>query len=334
MAHKTSTMFATLHPDIIHTHILTRLDGATLASFASASSLTHRLCTQQQLWRRICIATWPSLLNPTASHVISTLPNTHRSLFSDAFPSLHHFSFLPRGPSPPSPPPPELISAVDVYYKGIPVLSRVKRTDTQKNWFLPSQFWVDALEPNEVVPTTVKFARRKDEEWLKHLEDNLTLSWIVMDPTRKRAANVSSRRAVSAQRHWLTREVEVMYAAVMAGERQGAATEMVQCVVKVTCCGKVGGEMQVREVNLVMEDCEGGQVSGKEGVVILQRAMENGERKRVELDGVEAKERFEKFTRLMRRKRESMRKREKARDLVSMLLAFLACLLFCFLAGL
>ncbi|RDY01086.1 F-box protein, partial [Mucuna pruriens] len=321
-----TSSLTTLHPDIIHTHILTRLDGATLASAASVSSLMHRLCTQEDLWRQICTATWPSLLDPTARHVISTIPGGHRSIFSDAFPSLHHSSLRPHRPHPP---PPELISAVDIYYQGKPVFSRVKRTKTQKNWFLTSPLWVDALEPKELIPTKVKF-RRKDEGWLKHLEESLSMSWIIVDPTRGRAANVSSRRAVSARRHWLTREVEVVYAVGMAGERQ-RATEKVQCVVKVTCCGKVGGELHVREVNLVMEDTEGRQVSGKEGLAILQSAMECAERKR--MDHVRDKESFQKFTCLMKERRDSKLRREKVKDVVSSLLAFVAFVLFCFLLG-
>nr|KYP68700.1 F-box protein At2g27310 family [Cajanus cajan] len=286
----------------------------------------HRLCTEDDLWRHICTATWPSLQDPSARHVISTIPGGYRSIFSDAFPSLHHFSLRPHRPPPP---PPELISAVDIYYQGKPVFSRVKRTQTQKNWFLSSPLWLDALEPNELIPTTVKFAR-KDEEWLRHFEENLSVSWIVVDPAQGRAANVSSRGAVAARRHWLTRDLEVVYAAEMAGERQHAM-ERVQCVVKVTCCGKVGGELHVREVNLVMEDTEGRHVTGKEGLAILQRAMECGERKRI--DHVRDKERFENFTCLMKEKRECKRKREKAKDVASTLLAFLALLFFCFIAG-
>ncbi|CAJ1979121.1 unnamed protein product [Sphenostylis stenocarpa] len=315
-----TSILATLHPDIIHAHILTRLDGATLASAASVSSLMHRLCTQEDLWRQICTATWPSLHDPIARRVISTFPGGHRSIYSDAFPSLHNFS-LHSHRSPP--PPQELIFAVDIYYQGRPVFSRVKLVETQKKWFLSSPLWVDALEPNEMIPTTVKFTR-KDEKWLKHLEESLSVSWIMVDSTGKRAANVSSRRAVLARRNWLTREVEVIYAAEMARER-------VQCVVKVTCCGKVGGELQLREVNLVMEDTEGRQVSGKEGVAILQRAMECGEKRRV--DHVRDKERFEKFTCLMKESRERKFRREMARDLVSSLLALLACIMCCFLAG-
>ncbi|KAL2328440.1 hypothetical protein Fmac_021867 [Flemingia macrophylla] len=325
---ETSLSLATLHPDIIHTHILTRLDGATLATAASVSSLMHRLCTQDDLWRHICTATWPSLQDPAARHVISTLPAAHRSIFSDAFPSLHHLSLPTRLPPPP-PPPPELISAVDIYYQGNPLFSRVKRTPTQTNWFLSSPLWLDALEPNELIPTTVKYAR-KNGEWLRNLEENLSLSWIVVDPRVGRAANVSSRRAVAARRHWLTREVEVLYTVEMAGDKQHA-TERVQCVIKVTCCGKDGGELHVREVNLVMEDTEGRHVTGKEGLAILQRAMVSGERKKI--DHVGNKERFQNFTCLVKQRRESKHKREKARDIASTLLALVALILFCFLAG-
>ncbi|XP_027909471.1 F-box protein At2g27310-like isoform X1 [Vigna unguiculata] len=316
-----TSIFAALHPDIIHAHILTRLDAATLASAASVSSLMHRLCTQEDLWRQICTATWPSLRDPIARRVISTIPGGHRSIYSDAFPSLHHFSLHPRRTPPP--PPEELISAVDIYFQGRPVFSRVKRIETQKDWFLSSPLWVDALEPNEMIPTTVKFTR-KEEKWLKQVEESLSVSWIVVDPTGKRATNVSSRRAVLARRHWLTREVEVLYAAEMVRER-------VQCVVKVTCGGKVGGEVHVREVNLVMEDTEGRQLSGKEGVEILQRGMESGVRKKV--DAVREKERFEKFTCLMKERRERKFRREKARDLLSTLFALLLSLFFCFLLG-
>jgi len=152
-----ASILAALHPDIIHAHILTRLDATTLASAASVSSLMHRLCTQEDLWRQICTATWPSLRDPIARRVISTIPGGHRSIYSDAFPSLHHLSLHSR--LPPPPPPEELISAVDIYFQGRPLFSRVKRIETQQNWFLSSPLWVDALEPNEVDTPILILAR-------------------------------------------------------------------------------------------------------------------------------------------------------------------------------
>ncbi|CAI8616253.1 unnamed protein product [Vicia faba] len=318
----------TMHDDIIHTHILTRLDAATLATTASTCSHLRHLCVDDNLWRKICTATWPSLVDPTTCHIISTFPNRHRSLFSDAFPDLHHFSCSSNCPW--SPPPVEIISAVDIFYKGKPVFSRVRRTETTENSFLSSPLWIEILEPNELIPTEVKFVR-KDEELMKHLGENLSLSWILIDPTGKRSANVSSRKAVLARRHWLTRDVEILFAVTMAGEAK-RATERVQCMVKVTCCGKVGGELHVREVSLVMEDMDGGKVRWKEGVMILQKAMEFGERKRVGEVG-EMMERFDGFLGMVRERRERKYRRQKERDGVSMVVAFLVCVWFCYLAG-
>ncbi|TKY48667.1 F-box protein [Spatholobus suberectus] len=318
-----SSDITTVHPDIIQSHILTRLDGAALASAASATSHLRRLCTEHHLWLNICAATWPSLTEPLAAVLIATFPAGHRSIFSDSFPSLHYSP--PPDPSPhPTPPETaaELVSAVDLFYKGKPVFSRVIRTETGKGWFLCSPLWVDLLDPNEVVPTPLKFAQNDEDRWLAHLQENLALSWIMIDPTRKRAANLSSRWPVAARRHWLTGELEVLYAVAM---------ETVQCVVKVTCCGKAGGAVHVREVSLTMEDTEGRHVMGRDSVVILRDAMENGKRKK--LDANEAKEGYEKFCVMKREKRERKMRRDKAMDTIAMLVAFTVfAFLFWFMA--
>lgn len=118
---------------------------------------------------------------------------------------------------------------------------------------------MDLLDPKDSASTPVRYlGGSQDEAWLQHLEENLSLSWIVINPTRKKAVNVSSRRAVSVQRHWLTGDVQVRFGTVTAGdEGRGSSRELVECGVVVTCCGKEGGEMHVREVCMVMEDMEG-----------------------------------------------------------------------------
>lgn len=312
MANSTNsaTTITALHSDIIQSHILTRLDGPTLASTSSSTSHLRSLCTQNPLWREICTATWPSLQQPLADSLISTFPTAHRSIFSDSFPSLHD-SPLPHK-LPPSPPPPELISAVDLYYKGKPVLSRVIRTETEKSWFLTSPLWIDLLETNEMVQTPVKLAPNvEDREWLNHVEENLTLSWIVINPANQRAANLSSRFPVSVRRHWFTGELEILYAVAMGA---------VQWTVKVTCCGKAGGEMHVREVSLAMEDADGRHVIGGECMMVLQAAMEGGKRRKVVAE--EAKKSFERFCLVKRERRERRLKREKALDMSVMLVSF------------
>ncbi|XP_045832055.1 F-box protein At2g27310 [Trifolium pratense] len=323
-----SSSILTMHHDIIHTHILTRLDATTLASTAATCSHLRHLCRDNHLWKKMAATTWPSLLDPAICHVISTFPNGHRSIFSDSFLAFHYYSSHSNHPL--SPPPSELISTVDIHYKGKPVFSRIRQTKTEKNMFLSSPLWIEIMEPNELIPMPVKFVR-KEEEWIKHLEDNLCLSWILIDPTGKRSMNVSSQKPVSVRRHWLTRDVEILFSVIMAGETR-RATEMVQCMVKVTCCGKVGGELHVREVNLAMENMDGGKVSGKEGVGILMKAMEFGDRKKVGEEG-EMKMRFERFLNLVRERRERKFRRKKQWDGFSMVVAFVVCVWFCYLAG-
>ncbi|OIS97850.1 PREDICTED: probable F-box protein At1g60180 [Nicotiana attenuata] len=81
-----ATKFSDLHPDIIEDHILSRLDGPTLASTSCSSTSLHHLSSENHLWSRICHSTWPSTDTPRVSHVISTFPNGgHRTFFAESF---------------------------------------------------------------------------------------------------------------------------------------------------------------------------------------------------------------------------------------------------------
>lgn len=91
-------------------------------------------------------------------------------------------------------------------------------------------------------------------------------------------------------------------------------SEVVQCGIVVTCAGKEGGEMQVREVNLQVEDMEGRHLNGKESLVILQEALENGRRKKAK--GEEGKARYERYLEMMGERRERRLRREKTLDMV------------------
>ncbi|KAA8549913.1 hypothetical protein F0562_001597 [Nyssa sinensis] len=198
-----------IHSDILQTHIFTRLDGPTLASAGCVSSQLHALCTQEKLWRDICNHTWPSTNDPRINRLISTFPAGHRSFFSDSFPTLDHHhhrrsQLNSNRPSPTS----ELISAVDIYYHDKLIFSKVQETEAVTGWFLCSPFRLDLLGEKETVPTQVKFVGEEDT-WRSNLQENLTLSWIVIDPTGKRAANFSSLRPVSVQQHWLTGQIEI-----------------------------------------------------------------------------------------------------------------------------
>ncbi|KAK7402049.1 hypothetical protein VNO78_14008 [Psophocarpus tetragonolobus] len=309
------TMDTAVDQDIIEFHILNRLDAHSLASAASASSHMRRLCTENHLWRNICADTWPSLSHPVAASLIATFPAAHRAIFSDAFPSLNH---SPRNPRITQPPPPELISAVDLYYKAKPVFSRVIQTETQKGWFLNSPLWVELLDSN-----TPMQLQGSQDQCLNHLQENLTLSWIIMDPSLKRAANLSSRRPLSAYRHCLSGDLHLLYALPM---------ETVQCVIKVTCFGKLGGPMHVRQVTLSIEDTHGKLLMGRDTLLILQDALIHGQRKK--FDPHQLLQSFHNFSTLKTHIRERKATRDTAIDLFAMLLAFtlfLFLFLFCFM---
>ncbi|KAI3412496.1 uncharacterized protein J3R85_017319 [Psidium guajava] len=209
-----------------------------------------------------------------------------------------------------------LISAVDVHYEGEPIFSKVHETETASGWFECSPFRVDLLDVKESVSTRIqKPGGMHDDAWLRHLEGNLSLSWIVVDPARRRAANLSPRRPVSVQRHWLTGDVQARYVTVLAGGPRGSAAEHVQCTATVTCGGKEGRKLQVREVSFQVEDMEGKILNGRDGLVILGEAMASGQRKKAKRES-EGKERFEEYEERKRERKQWKQRRERALDLV------------------
>ncbi|CAH8384288.1 unnamed protein product [Eruca vesicaria subsp. sativa] len=281
-----TNLISTVHQDIIETHILTRLDGPTLASVSCASTHLHKLASNELLWSKINSSTWPST---------ATISDHHRSFFSDVYSVLD----TPGSVSDPHRPLPELISAVDLHYRGKLILSRVVKTETTTEWFRSSPLRIDLVDEKDSVETPIKRGRWT-EDTCRDLEEELTLSWIVIDPVGKRAANLSSHRAVSVERSWLSGEVEAKFATVVGS---------VECVITVVTCGEE--VMHVREVSLEVEEVEGTRLNGKDSLVILRSVMEgkrgNGRRREVE-----AKRRHEEF---MEKRREVKEKKLRV-DLV------------------
>ncbi|CAH9148091.1 unnamed protein product [Cuscuta epithymum] len=300
------TPITAVPPEIIETHILTRLDGPTLASAGCAFSQLRTLCSEENLWRRICDSSWPSTTNPIVRDAISALPSGHRSLFSDSFPTIHHRVPRPESGQGTT----ELISAVDIFYGGGLIYSKVTVSETVSSWFLSSPFRVDLLNmKGTVVRMPVKFDG-DDGKCVAHLEEHLKLSWILIDPSSKRAVNVSSLKPVNFRRHWLTGEMKIRFATVVDGGGDGG--DPVQCSVVVICEGKEGGELYVRDASMQVEDVEGKVLNGKDSMVILGEAMESLRKKREE---GEEKERYKTFVVCKKQWREMKRRKEKRMDL-------------------
>ncbi|CAI9762148.1 unnamed protein product [Fraxinus pennsylvanica] len=267
----TITSFSSLQTDIIEAHILPRLDGITLAATSCSSTTLRQVSSQDHLWYKTCHSTWPSTRSPSVCQVISTYPDGGpRKFFSHAFPLLEEDRSCSnlRPSSPLAPPPSELISAVDIHYEDKLIFSKVQETETVTGWFRCSPFRIDLLEPKDVIPTPIKHP--DGDETCKYIFNYMTLSWILIDPIRLQAVNLSSHKPVTVQRHWLTGEVQMRFASILAVDRGH-----VQCGIVVTCAGSEEGEMmQIREICLEIEDMDGMHINGKGCLGILRRAME------------------------------------------------------------
>uniref|UniRef100_A0A7N0UZ16 F-box domain-containing protein n=1 Tax=Kalanchoe fedtschenkoi TaxID=63787 RepID=A0A7N0UZ16_KALFE len=304
------TITAVLHPDIIHTQILTRLDGPTLASASCASAHLHQLTSDEHLWRNISIATWPSITHPKIQSLISSFPHRHRSLYSDSFPLLTT-RLLTERTAPAIDRMLELVSAVDLFYEGKPILTRVVESECDSGWFHGSPFRIDMLESKEAVTVPTIAHPGSDEAFKNDLERNLTLSWILIDPSRRKSANLSSSRPVFVRRRWTTGDVQVRFATVL---RMDEDTE-IQCRITVACGLKEGGdEVDVREMSMHLEDMDGKNLCGEYGLAVLAAAVEFGERRKGR-DG-EEKERYDAYLERRRERRSVKDRRERLLDLV------------------
>ncbi|KAI3683085.1 hypothetical protein L1987_83585 [Smallanthus sonchifolius] len=145
-----------IHEHIIQTHILTRLDGPTLAATGCTTSHLQSLCSDNKLWSDICSDNWPSTAHPLVNQTILNFTSGHRSFFSDVFPSpSHHLTTTTTATS--CPPTTLIINSVDLRYDDSLLFSKVEFTDTTPSkWFETTPFRVDVLGPKDVVEPALK----------------------------------------------------------------------------------------------------------------------------------------------------------------------------------
>ncbi|XP_071721036.1 F-box protein At2g27310-like [Rutidosis leptorrhynchoides] len=311
---------ADIHEDIIRTHILTKLDGKTLAAAGCASSDLQSLCSDQKLWSEICSHNWPSTNHPLITKTISSFTSGHRSFYSDTFSSpAYHLTTTSATSSPQST---QLISAVDLKYNDELVLSKIVSTTTAPtDWFQTSPFRVDVLEPKEFVSSSIEVIG-DEQSLLTNFEKNMKLSWVLIDPTRSRAMNMSSVKPVSVQRNWLTNDIELTFGVVIV-----CGNEHVSCNIQVTCGVKQGGvELNVNGLSLTVLDTDGKCLSGMGSMVILQELLVA---KRQCNSGEEMeRERYDEYIRRRKERNEKTERRERRLDMaflasgVAMFMAF------------
>ncbi|CAH1443864.1 unnamed protein product [Lactuca virosa] len=304
-----ATTFSDVHPSIIQTHILPRLDGLSLFSTAAASSYLQHLCTDENLWSHICKSTWPSIADPRLHDIISTFSAGHRSFFQDSFPALvtdvNHQNHLHdlncsshRSPS-------QLISAVDIRYQNDIIYSIAEFTETTDE-FLSSPLRIKLnhdLESKHApgilrsINLNVDEFAGADEATVSHLEESLSLNWIIIDPTQKRAGNISSIKPIGVRQGWMTNQTYLVYAIVLPG---CDPNKMVQCRIQVVLAVAAGGVgLHVKEVMLELMDLDFCRLKGRDFLVSIQGALseENNVRRKM-VDAEESRRRYQVFKRI------------------------------------
>lgn len=178
------------------------------------------------------------------------------------------------------------------------------------------------LEPKESVKTEIRYPGGDYEAWVRDMEESMRLNWILIDPVKKRAANISSRDAVSAKRNWLTGDLEIRFSRVVVmGKRAVEVATVVSYGSAETwkeLDEEVGGEVDVREVRLQVEDIEGKCLKGRESVVILQGLLE-GRRSCKDECG---KGRYEEYVEMKTLWKGKKERREKTQDTICMVFGF------------
>ncbi|KAI3508781.1 hypothetical protein L1887_23795 [Cichorium endivia] len=304
-----TTTLSDIHTAIIQTHILPQLDGPSLLSTATTSKYFHELCAHEDLWPHICKSLWPSITDPRLDDIISTFPACHRSFFQDSFPALvtdvNHQNHIHLNRSS-HPLPPQLISAVDIRYQDELIYSRVEFTDTSDD-FLSSVLRITLNDDLKSKPgpgilgsinLKVDEFSGADEATFSHLEESLSLNWILIDPPRKRAGNLSSIKPISARQGWITNQTYLVYAIVLPG---CDPNEVVHCRIQVVLAVAAGGVgLHVKEVMLELLDLGFRRLKGRDFLVISQGALsEEHNVRRKMVTSEESRCRYREFKRMV-----------------------------------
>nr|XP_043615729.1 F-box protein At2g27310-like [Erigeron canadensis] len=307
-----ATTLEDIHQDIIQKHILPRLETittATASSSSSSSSYLRSLCSDDdhKLWTDVSLSTWPSITCPRVHQIISTFPNGHRSFFQDSFPSLFTYSpsYLPNSPDQKNKNKIKLTrvkhlpknilhqndhqcSLVNIRYNGNIIYSKAHFTNTKSDHFLSSPFQIVFFFSNGHLPEKFEeLAFLNDEETLSFLKESMTLNWIIINPTQKRAGNLSTIKPVSVKYGWVSKEINLQYITILP--RCNPNDELVKCKIQLVLLeSNIEGDviLQVKEVSLKVQDLVSSNcLNGKDFMVIIQRAiMEENNVRRIAID--------------------------------------------------
>ncbi|WCJ26669.1 F-box family protein [Euphorbia peplus] len=292
------TDLESMNTDVV-ADIVSRLDGLTLASFASTSSYLRPIALHPSLWRKLCLSTWPS----TAHYH----PMSFHQLFADSFPLLFYDEAEAVATTPLHPPtsPCDFVSFVDVFYKnqcvfstvvhGIPEVSDAstsKLTDTHHTKVISDERWKWFLNcPFELQLLHLAHDDDKDEDEEEEDEDgypetatelnnmelmkDLRLSWILLDNKTGKSVNLSTWKPISVQSVWPHKEDYIIhFGSIIPVEESMLPDKLAR--INITTKFKLrekDGCLQWREISMGIDDIQGALADGRTSLMILNTAL-------------------------------------------------------------
>ncbi|CAM6089272.1 unnamed protein product [Calypogeia fissa] len=313
----------TLNDDLVF-EVLRRVDPVTLATASCVNSDFRHMADNEGLWEELCNKRWPSTRDADVKSILSTVGG-FKKLYAECYPlivnrelpvSREEDEFVSedcdlwweddddldeQGASDLSPS--NVISIVDVVYKGNSVFSRtvegIPGAGDFLGWFSNCPFRIDLLKSpeeedersdhenqNAVVieddlPSITSVEKeRKDGKFWKALWDNVRVSWVLINKKTKQMANLTSWKPLGGLRHWpCDEDYLIRFGSILPANRDSLCSA-VQCNIVMKCRFANVGEgetlkttLRLTELSMQLEDMGGAHVNGKDSLAILHRAL-------------------------------------------------------------
>uniref|UniRef100_A0A7N0TR23 F-box protein n=1 Tax=Kalanchoe fedtschenkoi TaxID=63787 RepID=A0A7N0TR23_KALFE len=273
--------------------VMGRLDGLSLAAAACTCTELQDVATQERgLWESLCQATWPSTASPDATHLVP-----FPKFYADSHPLILYDgdSVSKRGRSKLQSEslPEDLVSLVDVYYKGECVLSKVidgipeawnGGGGEHQKWFADCPFELDVVKFDYSQGMRVEDevdAAEEDEggDFSKELQDDIRMSWILLNKKTQKSVNLSSWKPLTVQKSWISNNNYTLQFGCVVPVDDGLLPQgLAECVITARCErtkeeGSSKSGLKWEEIGMSIKDMVGAHLGGKKSLVVLHQAL-------------------------------------------------------------
>ena len=282
--------------------IIGRFDGSTLAAAACTCSDLRHIARDQSLWRQLCHSTWPSTALEEAQHILSSSPiGSFHKFYANSYPLLLHGKCVKSLELQTHVSASQFASLVDLYYRKECVLSKILDgipqavDDDSSRWYSNSPFKLELLSldydegtgfDNELSYAYIEDYDDEEErrgppsisvaEDGKELEEELRLSWVLLDKKKGKAVNLSSWKPMLVQRRWpLSGDYVIHFGSIVQVDESLLSHKLAMCKIVIRCkLTESGGCPKWREISMHIEDLTGASVGGSKSLMVLNHALD------------------------------------------------------------